>query len=83
MRGTASHVEMKICDMAGVIEAGEGWTPELWRNEDGRLIIRAYCECGNRYTELELWSLVHWLEVGAAARLLGSNERCWSLRNVT
>jgi hypothetical protein len=57
--------EVKICDMAGVRECAEDLFPvELWRNSEGILVIRAYNECGYRFTDLDLWSLINWLSKG-------------------
>ncbi len=53
--------------MASVREYTEGLYPvELWRR-DGRLVIRAYNECGNNCTEVDLWDLQDWLVSGPHA----------------
>ena len=61
----------KLCDLVGVREYGEGLFPvELWRTGPlGRLIIRAYNECGNNYTDVDLLDILKWLEKGPAPRI--------------
>lgn len=67
--------ETKVCDMHGVHELSERFcVPQLWRTAGGRLVIRAYNEGGNNYTDLDLWSLVEWLEAGPIRMGLGSDE---------
>jgi hypothetical protein len=48
----------KICDLEGVREYVEGATVELWRHpKNGRLVVRAWNECGNNYTDVDLFDL--------------------------
>jgi hypothetical protein len=61
--------EVKLCEMAGVREHSEHFPVELWRNH-GRLVIRAYSECGNNATDLDLFDLVVWLSSGPSSHLL-------------
>jgi hypothetical protein len=69
--------ETKICDMVGVRECSEGLFPvELWRNSEGILVIRAYNECGNNCTDLDLWSLIDWLSFGSGKGMLDSDDIC-------
>jgi hypothetical protein len=64
---------LKITEMNGVREHSEGAPVELWRdNETGRLVIRAYNECRNNSTQVDLWDLLDWLSVGPARRVLES-----------
>src|SRR6476661_5571493 len=71
----APESEVKICDMAGVREHAEGLTVELWRiGESGRLVIRAYNECGNNITEVDLWDLMDWLQTGFGKTLLEASS---------
>ncbi len=58
--------------MIGVREYNDGLYPvELTRSASGRLVIRAYNECGNNCTDVDIWDLLNWLrfgpEKGAAA----------------
>ena len=53
----------RICDLAGVREHSEGAIVELWRC-GGQLVIRAYNEGHNNYTDVDLWDLLNWLSVG-------------------
>lgn len=55
----------KICNMDGVREYMDGETVELGRSEiSGRLVVRAYNECGNNFTEVDLFDVVAWLRTG-------------------
>jgi hypothetical protein len=51
--------------MAGVAERCEGLPVELWRSDNGRLMVRAYNECGNNHTDVDLWNLIDWLQRGS------------------
>ncbi len=55
---------VKITDMLGVREHSEGYTVELHRNADDRLIIVAYNEAGSNLTEVDLFDLIEWMESG-------------------
>lgn len=65
----------KVCDMEGVREYGERATVELWRGETGRLVLRAYNECGNNYTEIDLWDVMDWLSLGPRGGILLADGR--------
>jgi len=55
----------KICEMKGVREWSEKETVELWRDEEsGRLVIRAYSECGNSIVHVDLWDILDWCRAG-------------------
>lgn len=55
----------KICEMTGVRELNEGLPVELWRDDaTGRLVLRAYNECGCNATDVDLGGLLSWLSVG-------------------
>jgi hypothetical protein len=69
-----ARAETKLCDMVGVREHSEGGLVELWRNKNGRLIIRAYNERGNNITDVDLWDLLDWLRSGPGAGLLVHSE---------
>jgi hypothetical protein len=56
--------EFKIAVMEGVREHTERGPVELWLNEEGRVVIRSYNECGNNYTDVDLPDLVDWLRSG-------------------
>ena len=57
----------RVCDMDGVPEFNEGYTVELWRNDDnGRLTIRAYNAAHNLSTDVDLLALLAWLRSGDA-----------------
>jgi hypothetical protein len=76
--GRLSHPigEMKICDMVGVEELNERYcAPELWRTAFGKLVVRAYNECGNNYTDVDLWSLLAWLKTGPIRLELGTDDK--------
>lgn len=54
--------EIKIATLPGVREYTEGAPVELWFNEDGRVVIRAWNECHNNYTEVDLFDIVEWMK---------------------
>jgi hypothetical protein len=55
----------KICNMAGVREYTDGDAIEHTRHDGtGRLVIRAFNECGNNYTQVDLLDLIEWLKSG-------------------
>ncbi|GAA3895717.1 hypothetical protein GCM10022276_13470 [Sphingomonas limnosediminicola] len=49
--------------MHGVREYSEGLPVELRRHE-GRLVLRAFSECGNRYTDVDLLDVIEWCKNG-------------------
>jgi hypothetical protein len=62
---TPESATQKLCDMQGVREYQEGDTVQLWRvGESGRLVVRAYNECGNRVVDIDLWDILDWLQAG-------------------
>ncbi|MCS3496510.1 hypothetical protein ABIF63_002554 [Bradyrhizobium japonicum] len=64
-----------ICAMDGVREHGEGFPVHLMREQNsGRLLIRAFNESGNNYTDVDLGDLVQWLRFGPKAGVLGIAE---------
>lgn len=62
--------------MDGVREHSEGSYPvELYREPDnGRLVVRAWNECGNNYTDVDLFDLIEW--PSANPSILGES---WSI----
>ena len=50
----------KIATLPGVREHNEGEPVELWFNENGRVVIRAWNECHNNYTDVDLFDLLEW-----------------------
>lgn len=57
--------EIKIADLVGVREHTEGDTVELWTNQAGRVVVRAWNECHNNHTDVDLVDLVSWLKSGS------------------
>jgi hypothetical protein len=57
-------VECKLAVLPDVREYTEGETVELWLNRYGRVVIRAYNECGNNYTDVDLDGLLDWVRSG-------------------
>ena len=51
----------KIATLGGVREYCEGGSVELWLNSDGRAVVKAYNECGNNYTAIDLRDLLDWV----------------------
>lgn len=50
----------KIATLADVREINEGSPVEIWLGSSGRAVVRAYNECGNNYTEVDLLDLLDW-----------------------
>ena len=50
-------------------EYEDGLPVEIWRL-NGRLVIRAYNECGCRFTDVDLIDLVNWLSSDHGKRLV-------------
>jgi len=54
-----------VAELTGVREYVEGSPVELVRDqENGRLVIRAYNEGGNNFTEIDLYDLLAYLRSG-------------------
>lgn len=64
----------RIATLDGVREYSEGWDVELWRSREGRLIVRAYNEGHNNYTNVDLIDLLRWLS-GPRSGILHDCER--------
>jgi hypothetical protein len=66
----------KIAVMEGVREYGEDYPVELWRNDKtGRLVIRAFNEGNNNFTEVDLWDLIEWVQKNEASLRKYENAR--------
>ena len=52
--------ETKIATLSGVREYSEGYPVEVWLREDGRVVVRAFNECGNNRTDIDLLDLLAW-----------------------
>lgn len=51
--------------IVGVKECDEGYPVELMRHpETGVLVVRAWNECQNNTTSVDLWSLIEWVRTG-------------------
>ena len=50
--------ETKIATLLDVREHTERLDVELWLNPNYRLVVRAYNECGNNYTDVDLFDLL-------------------------
>ncbi len=51
--------------MIGVREYTEGQFPvERTRSASGRLVVRAYNECTNNHTDVDVWDLLDWFRFG-------------------
>jgi hypothetical protein len=48
----------KLATLDAVRERTDGDPVELWLTGEGRVVIRAYNECGNAYTEVDLFDLL-------------------------
>lgn len=59
----------KVATLNEVRELTEGEPVELWVTETGRIVVRAFNECGNNYTEVDLLSVIEWSRDIATAGL--------------
>lgn len=65
--------DLKICEIPDVREYVEGAPVELRISPHGRQVLRAYNECGNNYTEVDLEDLLKWIQKGGAQ--LGTDDQ--------
>ena len=63
---TGRPIETKIACLPGVREWMEHDPVELWINRAGRLVIKAWNEAGHNSTEVDVFDLLEWLELGNA-----------------
>lgn len=61
---TTGRLSTKIATLEGVRELTEREPVEIWINADGVIAVRAYNECRNNYTEVELAGLIEWTRSG-------------------
>lgn len=54
-------METKIAVLTGVQEYSEGEAVELWLNDKGRIVVRAYNEGGCCATDVDLFDIILWL----------------------
>ncbi len=57
--------DVKLATLGGVVEHNEGLPVEIWINAIGRVTVRAHNECGNNYTDVDLFQLLDWAKAGA------------------
>ena len=50
----------KVAVLSDVHELNEGNPVELWVLENARAVVRCMNECGNNYTDLDLFELLEW-----------------------
>jgi hypothetical protein len=55
-----SPMEIKLATLEGVREHTEHDLVELWLNKAGRIVVRAYNECHNNFTDVDLVELFDW-----------------------
>lgn len=64
-----------LAEMNGVREYVEGSTVKLVRRQpDRRLVVRAYNEGGNNYTDVDLFDLEDWLRNGPMGGLISDGD---------
>lgn len=49
---------MRRIAILNVLEEAEGINVELWQNPAGRVFVRAYNDCGYRWTQIDLYALL-------------------------
>ena len=64
MKQHESEKAVKLAVLFGVREYSEHDQVELWLNETRRVVVRCHNECGNNYTELDLFDLLGWVRSG-------------------
>ena len=47
----------KLATLEAVRELTEGEPVELWLTREGRVVLRSWNECGNAYTNIDLFAL--------------------------
>ena len=67
--------ETKIATLEGVREHNEHEPVELWLSPLGRVVIRAYNECRNNITDVDLADLLDWLRSGSAESIIENAQR--------
>lgn len=70
MSGRENVSETKIAALEDVREHGEGEPVELWLNRSGRVVLRAFNECRNNHTDVDLSDLLEWTRAGCTERRL-------------
>jgi hypothetical protein len=60
MAETGRRITNKVATLADVRELTEGEPVELWIGETGKIVVRAYNEGRNNYTEVDLLGLLSW-----------------------
>ncbi len=55
--------QLPVCvsPLGGMREHNEKMPVELWRVHGGRLVVRAWNECGNNATDVDLLDLLEWV----------------------
>jgi hypothetical protein len=69
--GEIPNKEFLLAVLAGVKEHAEGYPVELRLASNGRIVIRAYNECGNNHTDVDLHDLVAWFREGMPREVFG------------
>jgi hypothetical protein len=64
--------ETKLATLNNVREHTQRDPVELWLSR-GRLVVRAYNECGNNSTDIDLIDLLDWTRSSAGAELIGEH----------
>lgn len=54
----------KVATLPSVREYTEGEPVELWVGTNGRVVLRAWNECRNNYTDVDLFDLLDWCRTG-------------------
>jgi len=70
MSGQAGDLT-KLATLENVVELNEGYPVELWLTEAGRVVIRAWNECQNNYTDVDLFQFLAALD-GSGDALSGA-----------
>lgn len=57
----------KIATLSSVVERNEGYPVELWLTGSGAVVLRAWNECQNNHTDVDLFQLLAALQVTGSA----------------
>ncbi len=63
-RQAGVNIEVRVATLPDVREWGERMPVEIWLNQRGRTVIRAWNECGKNSTDVDLFDLLAWVHGG-------------------
>ena len=86
LRQAGAKINIKISALPGIREWGEGMPVELWLNEEGRIVLKAWNEAGHNSTQIDVFDFLEWLNVGTGSlsglQGVGTSENANAARSV-